>query len=268
MDMGLSGRTAVVTGGTANIGRATCTALASEGANVVVVGRNEEKGLEVVADVERAGGQGLWVSCDVTDRAQVDAMVEAAVQRFGAIDVLVTAAGNIASVAAFVDSDPATWELDLSWNLTSVLHVTQAVLPHMIAQGRGRVVHVGSTAADIGDSLMSVYSAAKGAIHTFTRTLARETAAHGITVNAVSPYGTRPDDPAHVSSGSRTAPDSPMMQGIIGLDDKSVLGHKTLIPRLAKASEVASGIVYLASDHAAYVTGEILTMDGGARIAS
>ncbi len=209
MDTGLAGRTVIVTGGNANIGRGISLAFAAEGANVVIGARDEAQGRRVLADaVERGAKDTLWCSVDVTDRAQVDTMVAAVHDRFGCIDVLVNNVGGNVEFAYFVDSDPATWEQDIALNMIGTLNCTQAVLPGLIERSSGRIVNIGSTAGLIGDPMLAVYSAMKGAVHAFTRVLAKEIGAHGITVNAIAPYGTYPDDFEHdVSTGSRWHPD-------------------------------------------------------------
>ena len=209
METGLAGQGILVTGGSANIGRAISLAFAAEGAKVVIVGRDEEQGRLVATQAIEAGAaDAFWLAADVTDRPQVDAMARAALGRFGAIDVLVNNVGGNADFSYFIDSDPATWEQDIVLNLTSTLHCCHALLPSMVARGRGRIINIGSTAGLIGDPMLAVYSAAKGAVHAFTRILAKEVGKQGITVNAIAPYGTLPDDfTRDVSRGSRWHPE-------------------------------------------------------------
>ena len=170
MDTGLAGRTVIVTGGNANIGRGIALAFAAEGTNVVIVGRDEAQGLRVREQLlERGAKEALWQAADVTDRGQVDAMVDAVHERFGPVDVLVNNVGGNVDFDAFVDSDPRTWEQDIALNFTSTLNCTQAVLPGMIERSSGRIINIGSTAGLVGDPMLAVYSAMKGAVHAFTQ---------------------------------------------------------------------------------------------------
>jgi 2-hydroxycyclohexanecarboxyl-CoA dehydrogenase len=271
METGLADRTVVVTGATANVGRGVAMAFGAEGANVVVVGRDEVAGERACQDLITKGAAGvLWQSTDVTDREQVDRMVAAAVDRFGVIDVLVNNVGGNVDIDAFVDSKPETWRQDLDLNLLSTFNCTQAVLPGMIERGYGRIVNIGSTAGLIGDRLLAVYSAAKGGVHAFTRVLAKEVGQHGVTVNAVAPYGTMPDDPEReLSSGSRYGPDGVFTRArATRAGELGTMGRRTVMARqLARPSEIGAAAVYFASDAAAFVTGQVLAIDGGTQLA-
>lgn len=271
METGLAGRTVIVTGATANIGRGIAVAFAAENANVVVVGRDEVAGRRVCDSLMAAGAKEvLWHAADVTDRRQVDGMVAATLDRFRAIDVLVNNVGGNIDIDAFVDSKPETWDIEIALNLMTTLHCTHAVLPGMIDRSYGRIVNIGSTAGLVGDLLLAVYSAAKGGVHAFTRVLAKEVGKHGITVNAVAPYGTMPDDPENeLSTGSRYYPG-----GLFArlLDTRSeelmTMGRRTVMERqLARPAEIGAAAVYLASDGAAFVTGQVLAVDGGIQLA-
>ena len=268
METGLAGRTVIVTGGNANIGRGVALAFAAEGANVVIVGRDEAQGARVCDDLrERGAKAALWQRADVTDRAQVDRMVSAARAEFGAIDVLVNNVGGNVDFDAFVDSDPRTWDRDIALNIGSTLHCTHAVLPGMIERSSGRIVNIGSTAGLVGDIMLSVYSAMKGAVHAFTKVLAKEVGMHGITVNAIAPYGTLPEDPVRdVSSGSRWHRDGVFARvAATRANELHALGRRTVMQRqTAFPAEIGAAAVYFASDAAAFVTGQVLAVEGGA----
>lgn len=271
MITGLAGRTVVVTGATANIGRGIALAFAAEGSNVVVVGRDEVQGPGVCKQLmERGAKDTQWCVADVTDRAQVLTMVRSVLDRHGAIDVLVNNVGGNVDVDPFVDSDPATWERDIALTMGSTLNCTHAVLPGMIERSHGRIINLGSTSGIVGDPNMAVYSAMKGAVHAFTRVLAKEVGSHGITVNAIAPYGTLPDDPEHdVSSGSRFHPDGLFAQLMVTKGElMGAIARKTVMDRqFARPSEIGAAAVYLASDAAAFVTAQVLCIDGGTVVA-
>lgn len=271
MDTGLAGRTVIVTGGNSNVGRGISLAFAAEGANVVIAARDEAAGRRVVQQaVERGAKDALWHATDVTDRAQVDAMVATAQQRFGAIDVLVNNVGGNVDFDLFVDSDPDTWQREIALNIMGTLNCSQAVLPQMIDRGDGRIINIGATAALIGDKMLTVYSATKGAVHTFTRALAREVGPQGITVNAIAPYGTQPDDWQNdVSTGSRWHPEGILPRTMATRGEQlATIGRKTNLARQsAYPSEIGAAAVYLASDGAAFVTGQVLIVDGGVLLA-
>ncbi|KPI03698.1 3-oxoacyl-(acyl-carrier-protein) reductase [Actinobacteria bacterium OK074] len=268
MDTGLAGKVAVVTGATANIGRATALAFAEEGARVVLVGRDEEAG-ERVAKLARENGAAdvLWRAADVTVAADVDGLVADVLDRFGEIDVLVNNVGGNSGVTPFVSTTPDQWRTDLDINLTSTLLCTHRVLPHMIDRSSGRIINIGSMSALIGDPFMAVYSAAKGAVHSFTKVLALEIGRSGITVNAIAPYGTIPDDfAAETSAGSRFHPRTGLFTQpeFSQSPDRAAFRRTTALERqTARPPEIGAAAVYLASRQAAFVTGQVLQVDGG-----
>lgn len=271
METGLEGRTVLVTGGNANIGRGIALAFAAERANVVIVGRDEVQGRRVCGQLlDRGAKDVLWQAADVTDRTQVGAVVAAVHERFGAVDVLVNNVGGNVDLDAFVDSDPKTWDQDITLNIMSTLNCTHAVLPGMIGRGYGRIINIGSSSGIVGDSLLAVYSAMKGAVHAFTKVLAKEVGKQGITVNAVAPYGTLPDDREQgVSSGSRWHPDGIFARlATTRGEELHSIGRRTVLARqTAFPAEIGAAVVYLASDAAAFTTGQVLSVDGGTQLA-
>jgi len=241
--MGLEGKIAIVTGAGQGIGRGIATKLAAERATVVVTDINEDTAKETAATI---GGVGIRT--DVTSRESVEAMVEQVMRQFGRIDVLVNNAGWDKS-GPFVDSDPADWDRIIAINLYGVLHTSKAVLPIMAAQGAGSVVNLASDAGRVGSSGEAVYSAAKGGVIAFTKATAREMARHQVNANCVCPGPT--DTALFASVGG----DNPKL--------REALTKAIPFRRLAQPEDVANVVAFLASDEAAYVTGQTVSVSGG-----
>lgn len=268
MDLNLQGKVVVVTGATANIGRAVSLDFAHEGAKLVLVGRDEEAGSRLVADCrERGAGDAVFLATDMLDPASPARILKAA-ETLGPVDVLVNNIGGNVDQGFFVDSDPDKWMADIDLNFGTLLRMTHAVLPGMIARKSGAIVNVGSTAAIVGDYMLPVYSAAKGAVHSFTIVLAKEVGQHGIRVNAIAPYATISTDPAAFSKGSRFHPDS----GIFNKggdsareEDRAIRLRRTFVGKPFALPEEMSGMVlFLASTRASFITGQVYPVDGGA----
>ena len=179
-------KTVIVTGGGGGIGGATARRFAREGARVAVFDLNLATAEQVAADIRAEGGTAQALLCDITDRASVDAAVAAAEQQLGAIDVLVNNAGWDV-FKPFTKTEPAQWDKLIAINLVGALHLHHAVLPGMAARRAGRIVNIASDAARVGSSGEAVYAACKGGLVAFSKTIAREHARHGITVNVVCP---------------------------------------------------------------------------------
>jgi len=244
-------KTVIVTGGGGGIGGATSRRFAAEGAKVAVYDMNLAAAQKIATEIRAAGGQAAAFQCDITDRAQVDAAVAATQAQLGPVAVLVNNAGwDI--FKPFVKTVPAEWDKLIAINLTGALHMLHAVLPGMVERKYGRVVNVASDAARGGSSGEAVYSACKGGLVALSKTLAREHARHGITVNAVCPG----------------PPDTALLAGVAeGARDpaKLIEAFKSAIPlgRLGQGDDLASAIAFMGSDDASFVTGQVLSVSGG-----
>lgn len=245
------GKTVIVTGGGGGIGGATARRFAAEGAQVAVFDMNLDAAEKVAAGIRATGGQATAFRCDITDRTGVDAAVAAVLAQRGAIDVLVNNAGwDI--FKPFVKTVPAEWEKLIAINLTGALHMLHAVLPGMAERKYGRIVNVASDAARGGSSGEAVYSACKGGLVALSKTLAREHARQGITVNVVCPGPTDTALLAGVAEGARDPA-------------KLIEAFKSAIPlgRLGQGDDLASAIAFMGSDDASFVTGQVLSVSGG-----
>jgi 2-hydroxycyclohexanecarboxyl-CoA dehydrogenase len=241
----LHGKIAIVTGAGQGIGRGIAEKLAAEGATVVVTDVNETTAKETA---DAIGNGAVGIRADVTSRESVDAMVVQVQRQLGRIDVLVNNAGWD-KASPFVDSDPAHWDRVIAINLYGVLHTCKAVLPIMAEQGSGSVVNLGSDAGRVGSSGEAVYSAAKGGVIAFTKTIAREMARHQVNANVVCPGPT--DTALFASMGG----DNPKL--------REALTRAIPLRRLAQPSDLANVVAFLASDEASYVTGQTVSVSGG-----
>jgi 2-hydroxycyclohexanecarboxyl-CoA dehydrogenase len=239
---GLTDKIAIVTGGGQGIGRAIAEKLAAEGAAVVVTDLVGQNASQTADGLPGAVAMGV----DVTDRRAVQAMADQVVQLFGRIDVLVNNAGWD-KASPFVDSEPGDWDRAIAVNLYGVLHTCKAVLPIMAAQGSGAVVNLGSDAGRVGSSGEAVYSAAKGGVIAFTKSLAREMARHQVRVNCVCPGPT----------------DTALFASFAGPKLREALTRAIPFRRLGQPTDVANVVAFLASDEASFVTGQTVSVSGG-----
>ncbi|AXK47016.1 SDR family NAD(P)-dependent oxidoreductase [Brachybacterium saurashtrense] len=248
-DHDLTGRISIVTGAGSGIGRGIARRLAAEGAVVVVADIDGPSADALAAEL---GGQALAVPVDVSDRAGVEAMAAQVVERFGRIDVLVNNAGWD-KAGPFLEQDHAVWDTIVQINLFGTLHCSQVVVRQMTEQGHGTVVNIASDAARVGSSGEAVYSACKGGIVAFTKTLAREAARAGITANAVCP------GPADTPLFDQISADNPKL--------RTALEKAIPLRRLAQPEDLANAVAFLASPASHYITGQTLSVSGGLTMA-
>jgi 2-hydroxycyclohexanecarboxyl-CoA dehydrogenase len=241
------GKTVVVTGGGGGIGGATCRRFAAEGGRVAVYDLDPESAEKVAAEIRASGGSADAFRCDISDRASV----AAAVQATGPIDVLVNNAGWDV-FRPFLKTEPAQWERLIAVNLVGALHMHHAVLPGMAERKRGRIVNIASDAARVGSSGEAVYAACKAGLVALSKTLAREHARQRITINVVCPG---PTDTALFAEFKEGA----------GNPEKLMESFTRAIPlgRIGQPDDLPGAITFFASDDAAYVTGQVLSVSGG-----
>lgn len=244
-------RVALVTGGGRGIGRAIALRLAEQDHAVVVGDLLETEALQTAKQIQAAGDRSLAIPLDVTDSSSVSVAVEQVSKDLGPVEILVNNAGWD-EFRPFLETDERFWDRVIEVNFKGCLRLTKAVLPGMVERGFGRIVNIGSDAGRVGSSLESVYSGAKGAVISFTKTIAREVARSGVTANTVCPGPT----------------DTPLLRQMVGEREgaaKLIDSMTRAVPmkRLGTPDEVASAVAFLASEEAGFITGQTLSVSGG-----
>jgi 3-oxoacyl-[acyl-carrier protein] reductase len=272
IEIDLSGRVALVTGGSRGLGRADALTLARAGADVVIADILVESELteetdswgalataartqglvhteETVDEIRALGRRAIAVRCDVTDRDEVAVAVERAVAEFGSVDILVNNAATLDHVGQFADQSPELWERDLRVNLSGSFNCAQAVWPHMKERGWGRIVNMASVAGTLGGFGQASYSTTKAGVLGLTKTLAMEGARHGITCNAIVPgvIGTEAFNMANAVMNERIV-------------------ARTALKKPGEPQDIANAIAFLCSDLASYITGVELYVSGGVEL--
>jgi len=248
---GLQDRIAIVTGGASGIGRAIALRLADEGALPVIFDIDEDRARAVADEAVANGGKAAARRCDITDHDSVEAAVAATERETGPIDFLVNNAGWDLP-ANFLDTGPEFWAKVVGINLMGPIHMHHAVLKRMAERGAGRVVNISSDAGRVGSSGEAVYSACKGGVIAFTKTLARETARSGITLNTVCPGPT--DTPLFDEFKAASADGARLADG---------LARAIPMRRLGRPDDYPGLVAFLLSDDAAYITGQTISVSGG-----
>lgn len=244
--MRLQNRTALVTGAGQGIGQAIALALARHGARVALCDINAQRLDMVLAEIQSIGGSALTCPMDVTSKDQIQKVVQQVLNLWGAIDILVNNAG-IYEVLPFEEITEAQWDRMLSVNLKGAFLCCQAVVPHMKQRGRGTIINIASSAGKTGATLAGAhYSVSKAGVICLTKQLARELGPYGITANAVAPGRI----------------DTPMIH-TVPEDQNEMFRQRTPLGRLGTPDDVANAVLFLASDEASFITGEILDVNGG-----
>lgn len=259
MELGLKGKTAIVTGGASNIGRGIALTLAAEGANVVIADYDQKQAEKVVGTIKAAGGTAIAIKTDITKYNEVEAMVAQVLAKYKGIDVLVNNVGWD-EFNFFVDTKPESWDKIIDINYKGMLNCCRAVLPNMIAKKAGAIISIASDAARVGGPREAVYSGCKGAMISLTKTLARENGRFGIRVNVVS-AGATPPKPEEVGEMS-------MHYGRPAAPPPDAARQKEMqrlypLGRTGTPQDIGNAVAFLASDAASFITGQTLSVSGG-----
>jgi len=248
----LEDRVAIVTGGASGIGRATCAALGRAGASVVVADLNGGGAAAVADELRGEGTSAIGVAADVGDEGSIAAMVESAVTEFGGLDILHNNAADsdpalMSRDLAVAEMDAEVWDRTMRVNLRGPMLGCKYAIPHMIAGGGGSIVNTSSASGLTGDFARSAYAASKAALRSLTESVAAQYGKDGIRSNAIAP--------GVIST--------PALEANVPADQVAVYAENTLTPRLGRAEDIAAVVVFLASDAAAFITGQVLSVDGG-----
>jgi NAD(P)-dependent dehydrogenase (short-subunit alcohol dehydrogenase family) len=248
----LDGRVAIVTGAASGIGRATAHALAAAGAAVVVADLAGDGAKRVADEVEAAGGRALAQPVDVADEASVVAMIEAALERFGRLDVLhnnaaATDPALLGGDLELTDMDVSVWDRTLEVNLRGPMLGCKHAIPHMLERGSGAIVNTSSAAGLAGDLVRAAYGASKAGLDSLTRYVATQYGKRGIRCNAIAPG----------------VIETPALAANVPREQIDAYERSHLTPRLGRPEDIARAVVFLASDDAAFITGQVISVDGG-----
>jgi NAD(P)-dependent dehydrogenase (short-subunit alcohol dehydrogenase family) len=258
VDLGLTGKVALITGSGGGIGRTIALALAAEGVAIAVNDVNDAGIAETLRQIEVAGGRGISARYDITDLASTRAMAAAVERGLGRIDVLVNNAALLLNHDLFLETDPEACDKEIKVILYGTMNCARAVLPGMIARRYGKVINIVTDAARVGQERQCNYSAAKGGVIAFTKSIAKEVGRHNINVNAVSPGAT--NSPMRMEMLRQ-------LQENIGVEKAAEREERVkrayALRRIGEPQDVANTVVYLASEAARHITGQVLSVNGG-----
>jgi NAD(P)-dependent dehydrogenase (short-subunit alcohol dehydrogenase family) len=244
----LAGKVAVVTGASRGIGRGIALGLAEAGADVAVAARSAEDLETLTKEIDQAGRRALAVPTDVTQRDQIEILIDRTIEELGGLDILVNNAGGTRFMSPLIGLRPEGWDKGLALNLDSVFHATQLAAQRMVASGGGSIIQIASVAGIQGAEGLSFYSAAKGGVRLFSQAIAKELAQSGVRVNSIAPgwIATDLNAPFHDDEGSNRTIASTIPMG-----------------RWGEVEDIVGAAIFLASDASAFVTGATLVIDGG-----
>ena len=257
MNTGLNDKVAIVTGAAKGVGRAIALKLAEEGVKVIVADIDEAESKAVVDRIRELGAEAIAVKTDVSNSDQVQAMTDAAIEKFGRIDILVNNAGIVGQQGPWSDLSEDSFDLVVGINFKGVFLCSKTVIPHMMTQKSGKIVHIASCAAKTGEEYNGVYSATKGAIRNMTQSMAAELGAYNINVNAVCPAAMDTDLMEKVYR------ERSQYFGIEADDLKNKIKSSFRLPSELTVDDAANLAVFLASDQARMITGQAVNVTGG-----
>ncbi len=256
MDLGLSGKIAIVTGGGNGIGKAICIGLAKENVKVFVADLNDKAASNVALEIEKMGGQASSSFIDVTNTESIEKVVRISLNKFKRIDILVNSAGII-TIADVVRLSEKDWDLVINVNAKGVFLCCKIILPHMISQKYGKIVNISSQAGKTGFPYEAHYSASKAAVIAFTQALAREIAQYGINVNSVCPGSIATDLNRIVND------ETAKLLGILPEEKYQKTINQTPLGRKGTPEDVANLVTFLVSDKLNFMTGQSINITGG-----
>jgi len=259
VDLGLKGKAVVVTGGGSNIGRAIVLGFAREGAKVMIGDIDTEQAGIVADEALAAGAAAVEVTrCDVTDLENVKSMFEATTEKFGGLDVLINNVGWD-ELMPFTQTTPEFWQKIININFVGMLNCTHTALNIMAAQNHGAIVSISSDASRQGEAREGVYGAMKAGVSNLMKTVAKENGRNGIRCNVVCPGVTIPEENSEVGENSAWA----NKDSIFTEDQMAAIAKSLPLKKLGRPQDVANAVVFLASDAAGHVTGQVLSVSGG-----
>jgi 2-hydroxycyclohexanecarboxyl-CoA dehydrogenase len=260
MELGLAGKTVIVTGGASNVGRGIVLAFAKEGSNIVLADIDKVQGEKTAKLARKQGGKVVVVKTDVTNPEQCQVMVKRTRDEFGRLDILVNCVGWIYD-RLFIEKPREEWVKEVDTNYWSIINCVRAVIDHMIAQKSGKIISLASDAGKVGEYREVVYAGAKGAVIAFTKSLAREVGRYGINVNVLCLGTVPPASDEEIGSESMWRSGGLFYKMTPEVKEKMAKAYP--LRRLGKAEDIANAIVFLASDAASWITGQAISIDGG-----